>query len=66
MIKTVKKKFYYPNLSYTASGNKFETNKSTVQSSIIAASSKYSNTMNAAAEVIINLQNRLRAFVERN
>jgi hypothetical protein len=40
MMKTARR-FYYPNLSYTASGNKFVTNKSTVQSSIIAASSKY-------------------------
>jgi hypothetical protein len=50
-------------LSYTATGNKF-ANKSTVQSSIIAASSK-SNTMNAVAEVMGDnqSQNRLRAFV---
>jgi hypothetical protein len=67
MIKTVQEgSFYYPNLSYTATGNKFATNKSTVQSSILSASSKYPNTMNAVAEVVGDNQsakNRLRAFV---
>jgi hypothetical protein len=58
--------FYYPNLSYTASGNKFATGKSTVQSSILDASNKYPNTMNAIAEVVgdnQSINNHLRAFV---
>jgi hypothetical protein len=67
MMKTAQEgSFHYPNLSYTASGNKFAPNKSTVQSSILEASSKYPNTMNAVAEVVgdnQSIHNRLRAFV---
>ena len=66
MMKTAKAgNFHYPNLSYTASGSKMRTG-SQAKSVIIAASSKYPNSMNAVAEVVGDNQsnnNRLRAFV---
>jgi hypothetical protein len=57
--------FFYPNLSYSASTNKLAS-KSTVQSSILSVSAKYSNTMNIVAEVAgdnQSLNNKLKAYV---
>jgi hypothetical protein len=66
MMKTAQAgSFHYPNLSYTASGSKMNSS-SQAKSAIIAASSKYPNSMNAVAEVVGDNQsntNRLRAFV---
>jgi hypothetical protein len=66
MMKTAQAgSFHYPNLSYTASGSKINSG-SKAKSVIIAASSKYPNSMNAVAEVVGDNQsnnNRLRAFV---
>ncbi|WP_300977773.1 LamG-like jellyroll fold domain-containing protein [Flavobacterium sp.] len=63
MLKTAQAgSFYYPNLSYTASGNKTKEEMVTK----IPASTKYANSMNAIAEVVGDNQdsnNKLRAYV---
>ncbi|OAZ05366.1 LamG-like jellyroll fold domain-containing protein [Flavobacterium succinicans] len=63
MLKTAQAgNFYYPNLSYTASGNKIKEEMVTK----IPASTKYANSMNAIAEVVGDNQdtrNKLRAYV---
>ena len=67
MMKTAQAgSFFYPNLSYSASTSKSSTSKENIQSSILPVSSKYSNTMNAVAEVVgdnQSMNNRLRAYV---